>query len=61
MSSKKAFIALNNSADPNLVSAWEQQEAATMASRNAHPKLMDVYTIKVKKGLRESASSCRIG
>jgi hypothetical protein len=51
-SSEQDFNALNSSADPELVRAWEEQEIAAVAGRNQHPESMDIYDIKVQKGLR---------
>jgi hypothetical protein len=51
MSSKRAFEALNSSANPELVRVWEEQEVAAIAGRNEHPGSMDIYDIKVQKGL----------
>ena len=50
-SSEQAFDALNSSANPELVRVWEEQEVAAMAGRNNHPGSMDIYDIKVQKGL----------
>jgi hypothetical protein len=49
--SERAFNALNSSADPDLVTAWEEQEAVALRERNKNPESMDIYDIKVQKGL----------
>jgi hypothetical protein len=50
-SSERAFDALDTTADPNLVSVWKEQEAAALLGRNMHPESMDIYDIKIQKGL----------
>ena len=50
-SSERAFDALSSTADQDLVSFWKEQEAAALQGRNMHPELMDIYDIKIQKGL----------
>lgn len=58
--SERAFEALNSSADADLVKAWEEQETAALAGRNAHPESMDIYDIKIQQGLEHSKLSDRV-
>jgi hypothetical protein len=50
-SSERAFDALSSSTDQDLVSVWKEQEATALIRRNAHPESMDIYDIKIQKGL----------
>jgi hypothetical protein len=49
--SKLAFDALSSTADRDLVQVWKEQEAAALAGRNSQPESMDIYDIKIHKGL----------
>ena len=51
--SEQAFHALNSTADPELVKVWDEQEAAAMMGRNDNPGSMDIYDIKVQKGVEQ--------
>jgi len=51
--SKRAFNTLNSSADPDLVTAWEEQEVVALRERNKNLESMDIYDIKVQKGLEQ--------
>ena len=42
---------MNSTADQDLVQVWKEQEAAAWMGRNIRPELMDIYDIKVQKGL----------
>jgi len=50
-SSEQAFNALSSSADQDLVRVWEEQEVAALKGRNVRPESMDIYDIKIQKGL----------
>ena len=52
MSSEQAFKGLCRTADKDLVRVWEEQEAVAISRRDMHPESMDIYDIKVQKGLR---------
>jgi hypothetical protein len=42
---------LSGTADEDLVQVWKEQEAAALMGRNIRPESMDIYDIKVQKGL----------
>jgi hypothetical protein len=54
---------LSSTADQDLVQVWKEQEAAALMDRNIRPEAMDIYDIKVQKGLnglnlRDVATNC---
>jgi hypothetical protein len=50
-SSEQAFDSLSGTADQDLVQVWKEQEAAALMGRDARPESMDIYDIKIQKGL----------
>jgi hypothetical protein len=42
---------LSSTADQDLVQVWKEQEAAALMGRNIRPESMDIYDIKLQKGL----------
>jgi hypothetical protein len=50
-SSEQAFESLSGTADQDLVQVWKEQEAAALMGRDARPESMDIYDIKLQKGL----------
>ena len=49
--SEQAFDSLSSTADQDLVQVWKEQEAAALMGRDARPESMDIYDIKIQKGL----------
>lgn len=54
---------MSSTADQDLVQVWKEQEAAALMDRNIRPEAMDIYDIKVQKGLnclnlRDVATNC---
>ncbi|KAG1721902.1 uncharacterized protein EDB91DRAFT_1256307 [Suillus paluster] len=48
--STKAFNALNDAADPEMVKRWEAQERAAQASQIDDPSALDIYDVQLQKG-----------
>lgn len=55
--SAAAFNALNDSADPDSVMEWQEQERMAQAERSEDPTAMDIYDVKLEKGLSTPAPS----
>ncbi|KAG1859862.1 hypothetical protein C8R48DRAFT_774577 [Suillus tomentosus] len=47
--SSEAFDKLNETADPDMVTEWHEQETAANASRAEDPSSMDIYEVQLEK------------
>jgi hypothetical protein len=49
-----AFDCITNTANPDMVELWEAEEALAQANRMEDPAAMDIYEVRLEKGVQTS-------